>query len=674
MSSSIKKFGPGLGDPNASSEVWGGKGAGLMRMAAEGLPVPPGFTITTEACGIYQKHPEVLMDAIMAEVPEYLTWLEQQFGYMPLLSVRSGARVSMPGMMDTILNVGINRDNLEEWQDRLGTVAGLDCYRRLLMMLGDTALGIPKDEFALSDEVELEEAIAHYETLYSNHGHDLPGALEGQLRCAIEAVFRSWQSPRAVEYRKLENIPDDWGTSVTVQAMVFGNMNDKSCSGVLFSRNPSTGEKGLYGEFLKNAQGEDVVAGTHTPIPVQKMKDMGWVMIYDALQAIASKLETTRRDMQDMEFTVQNGELFMLQTRNGKRSAQAAFRVALDMVDEGLITMDEAIARVKPSQFKVVKRPQIDPKFKDKPMMTGIAGSVGIATGRVALSAKEAVALAQTGEKVILVTHETTPDDIAGMAASVGILTQTGGATSHAAVVARGMDKPCVVGCTDLTFNPCQFGTGDLISIDGATGRVWAGEVPVIEALDGGPVQAFLDRMFEHRGLIEKTTAPKAGACVALGDWLGLSDKQIGAHCHALFELLKAGHSVTLDASFEGDSTDNLIWGIAGASPEAAMMDAIVATLAKGDLTGSFVMGDDKYTKVLKAAGAQDIPTVSTIEELHDAKGMVRLSWQLAQTIGGHTMQTKVFAALRETGLMTAKIMSEPKTRGYAAFTMLGAA
>ncbi len=676
MTASIKRFGAGEGDPTASSEIWGGKGAGLMRMAADGLPVPPGFTITTAACNAYKAHGNVLIDAIMDEVAPQLEWLKAHFGYMPLLSVRSGARVSMPGMMDTILNVGISNANLVEWSDRLNPTAALDSYRRLLMMLGDTALGIHKDEFALSDEVELADAITAYEQVYSKHGFDPPGLLVPQLRAAIEAVFKSWDSDRAKEYRKQNKIPDDWGTSVTIQSMVFGNMNDKSGSGVLFSRNPSTGEPGLYGEFLPNAQGEDVVAGTHTPIPVQQMKAMGWGKVYAELDCIAKSLETTRKDMQDMEFTVQGGTLYMLQTRNGKRSAQAAFRIAHDLHDEGLITYDEMLARITREQFKVIKRPQIDPAFKAKPVMTGIAGSMGVAVGKVVFSSEAAVKHAANGP-VILVATETTPEDIAGMFAAVGILTKTGGATSHAAVVARGMDKPCVVGCTDLLLPgdaAPSFTEGQVISICGATGRVWAVEAPLVVAMDDAGVSAVLDKIMATRNLLEQSSTPKRHAVIPLADWLSCDDKQLAAHFAAVTEVLKNGDWLMLDTNWKAQPEDDLLWGVVTARPESDRLLEIVKQLCKHDLKGAYATGDAKLVGLLTAAGADDVPTVNDVGQLLGATGMVRLSWQMTHALGGDQAMKIVLSSLKATGHTEAHVMSTALPKNYAAFVALGEA
>lgn len=492
-------------DQKTAKKILGGKGAGLVMMAQAGMPVPPGFTITTTVCNelsaMKADKLEIayndVINALMGEVYERDIWLGEQFGYYPLVSVRSGAPISMPGMMDTILNVGLTTKNLKEWEDRLGERATWDSYRRLIQMLGATAFGVPMKRFDLTltdlkKEVgakgdtdltvaDLETLVARYKEVFADEkGFDFPDTRHDQLLAAIKAVFDSWMNPRAIEYRKLNKISASMGTAVNVQAMVFGNMGDDSGTGVLFTRNPSTGENKIMGEFLQNAQGEDVVAGIRTPVNLEKMPELPqpWPEIYEQIKELCADLEYAYVDMVDIEFTVQKGELFLLQSRTGKRSAAAAFQIAVDLVEDEKIDYAEALRRLTPEQYRVVKRPIIDPKFGLKPDVVGLPACPGVVSGKPVFSSDHAV---NCTEPCILVTHETTPDDIAGMNAALGILTQTGGATSHAAVVARAMDKPCVVGCTDLDWN--QLKAASRVTIDGATGQVWVDtEVPVVDS------------------------------------------------------------------------------------------------------------------------------------------------------------------------------------------------
>jgi len=507
------------GDPKSkeAKALLGGKGAGLTMMAQQGLNVPPGFTITTDVCNEWRKlttEPQRVsfMDKLMNDVNEHMEWLDDQFGYRPLVSVRSGAPISMPGMMDTILNVGLTYENIDGWVARIGQRAASDSFRRLIQMLGSTGFGVPMEVFdfqlaRVKKEVgkkadtdltalELDQVSDAYLDAFNAHkGHAFPTTdAEHQLRVAIRAVFDSWMNPRAIEYRKINGISEDMGTAVNVQAMVFGNMGEDSGTGVLFSRDPSTGAKGMMGEFLTNAQGEDVVAGIRTPHNVSKMTQMGpaglaWADTHDQLVKLCADLEVAYKDMVDIEFTVQKGKLFVLQSRSGKRSARAAFQIAVDMVEEGAIDKATALKRLTADQFKVVRRPMIDPKFKVKPDVIGLPACPGVVTGRPVFSSADAV---KATDPVILVTHETDPDDIAGMAKAIGILTQTGGATSHAAVVARAMDKPCIVGCTDLKLTEDGFACKK-VTIDGSTGHVWFGvDVPVIDASDDPAIKTVM--------------------------------------------------------------------------------------------------------------------------------------------------------------------------------------
>lgn len=512
-------------EPTAKKRL-GGKGAALVKMALAGLNVPPGFTIWTNVCNELAActDPDTYdskFAAMFAKVQEHMGWLTEKFGYTPLVSVRSGAPVSMPGMMDTILNVGLTQSNISEWSDRLGMRAALDSQRRLIQMLGSTAYGVPhevfefqlaklKKELCAKSDTDLTAAdlkilvLRYLKAFEENKGFAFPiNDANEQLRAAIKAVFDSWMNDRAVEYRKLNNIDPAMGTAVNVQAMVFGNMGDDSGTGVLFTRDPSTGDKGVMGEFLQNAQGEDVVAGIRTPLPLEEMAklDEKWQGTLVEIIALCKQLETSYRDMVDIEFTVQQGELFVLQSRVGKRSARAAFKIAVDLVHEQMITRDEALGRIKREQFKVMRRPMLDPEFKTPPNVTGLPACPGVVTGKPVYSADDAV---NCSEPCILVTHETTPDDIKGMAAAVGILTQTGGATSHAAVVARAMDKTCVVGTTTLDIAAMQKAGITKVTIDGSTGNVWFEvDVPVIDSSEDPYLKTVVDWAFEKLNAFE---------------------------------------------------------------------------------------------------------------------------------------------------------------------------
>jgi pyruvate,orthophosphate dikinase len=468
-------------------ELLGGKGIGLAEMTQLGVPVPAGFTITTDACRAYMASGGEV-EGLDAEVAEYIERLEERTGKRfgdsedPLLvSVRSGAAVSMPGMMDTILNVGLNDESVEGLARSTGNEEfARDCYRRLIQMFGETVDGIPHESFAVDDTVERAREVYERET-----GHGFPQDAREQLRLAITAVFDSWNSPRAQVYRRTYEIPDDLGTAVNVVQMVFGNKGEDSATGVCFSRNPSTGEQGVYGEFLLNAQGEDVVAGTRTPQPLAELRGQ-MPEAYDQLLETIAALEHHYRDMQDIEFTVEEGRLYLLQTRTAKRTAAAAIKCAVDMTAEGLIEREEAVARIDPAQLDQLLHPRLDPDAEFEVAAHGLNASPGAACGKIVLDSPTAEERGKT-EPVILVRWETSPDDFPGMKQSVGILTAHGGLTSHAAVVARGMGKPCVSGCEGLEIEgkKVRLGgqklkEGDVITIDGGTGHVIVGEVPLV--------------------------------------------------------------------------------------------------------------------------------------------------------------------------------------------------
>jgi len=494
-------------------DLLGGKGANLAEMANLGIRVPPGFTISTEVCTYYTQNGEYPPD-LEEQVRENLKRLEEVTGKKfgdsnsPLLvSVRSGARISMPGMMDTVLNLGLNDKSVEGLAKNTANPRfAYDCYRRLLQMFGNVVLKIPgekfeeiidkkKEEKGVKEDIELtvddlKELVEEFKRLIKEEtGEDFPQDPFKQLMMARDAVFNSWNNKRAIEYRRINKIPEHWGTAVNVQTMVFGNMGTDSATGVGFTRNPATGEKKMYGEYLVNAQGEDVVAGIRTPKPIAELKN-DMPEVYKELEEITDLLEKHYRDVQDFEFTIEKSTLYLLQTRTGKRTAQAAVKIAHDMVEEGLITREEAILRIDPAQIEQLLHRRIDPEAKVEVLAQGLPASPGAATGSVVFTADRAVELANDGKRVILVRRETSPEDIHGMAVAQGILTSRGGMTSHAAVVARGMGKPCVAGCEaikvdekkgEFTVNGMVFKEGDFITIDGTSGRVIKGEVPTIE-------------------------------------------------------------------------------------------------------------------------------------------------------------------------------------------------
>jgi pyruvate, orthophosphate dikinase len=493
----------------------GGKGANLAEMTNAGLPVPPGFTLTTEACNAYierdYQFPEGLWEQTQSAMKDLERELGRTFGAAqnPLLvSVRSGARFSMPGMMDTILNLGLNDDSVQGLAREADPRFAFDCYRRLIQMFGHVVLGIEDEAFedvldnhkrkagAMNDfEIpaeRLQDVVTDYKKIILDHaGEPFPDDPNEQLRKAVVAVFDSWNNRRATDYRNHHGIPHNLGTAVNIQTMVYGNMGDDCATGVAFTRNPSTGEKKIFGEFLVNAQGEDVVAGVRDPLQIEGMSDLPEVSsAFEQLKDIADRLEEHYKDMQDLEFTVQNGRLYMLQTRTGKRTGAAAVKIAIDMVDEGLIDQAEAIQRVEPAQLDQLLHPRIDDSAEKTVFATGLPASPGAASGKAVFDADEAAEMAEQGDDVILVRLETSPDDFHGMMAAQAVLTGRGGMTSHAAVVARGVGKPCVVGATSLTVDyekqelrasGVTVRKGEYITLDGATGEIMLGKVPTIE-------------------------------------------------------------------------------------------------------------------------------------------------------------------------------------------------
>jgi len=501
-------------------DLLGGKGIGLAEMTQLGIPVPAGFTITTDACRAYMASGGEV-EGLVEEVAEHIERLEERTGKRfgdpedPLLvSVRSGAAVSMPGMMDTILNVGLNDESVEGLARSTGNEEfARDCYRRLIQMFGETVDGIPHESFGVDDTVERARETYERET-----GHGFQQDAREQLRLAIDAVFDSWNSPRAQVYRRTYEIPDDLGTAVNVVQMVFGNKGEDSATGVSFSRDPSTGEQGVYGEYLVNAQGEDVVAGIRTPQPLAELQERMPEAYEQLLETIAS-LERHYRDMQDIEFTVEEGRLYLLQTRTAKRTAAAAIKCAVDMTAEGLIERDEAVARIDPTQLDQLLHPRLDPNAEFEVAAQGLNASPGAASGKIVLDADSAEERGKAGEAVILVRWETTPDDIHGLIQAKGVLTAHGGMTSHAAVVARGMGKPCVAGCEGLDIDSRKktvriggnkLREGDVITIDGGTGRVIVGEVPLVPPAINEDFETILEWADDRRRLKIRANADNA--------------------------------------------------------------------------------------------------------------------------------------------------------------------
>lgn len=523
-------------------ELLGGKGANLAEMTKLGLPVPQGFTISTEACTQYYEDDRQINDEIQAQINEHIVKMEEitgkKFGDLenPLLvSVRSGARASMPGMMDTILNLGLNEEVVDVVAKKTGNERwAWDCYRRFIQMYSDVVMEVGKKYFEeLIDEMkakkgvtedvdltaeDLKELASQFKAEYKEKiGAEFPTDPKEQLMGAVKAVFRSWDNPRANVYRRDNDIPYSWGTAVNVQEMAFGNWSDESGTGVAFTRDPATGEKKLMGEFLMNAQGEDVVAGVRTPMPIAKMAEI-MPEVFDQFKSVCSTLENHYRDMQDMEFTIQDRKLFMLQTRNGKRTAQAALKIACDLVDEGMRTEEEAVAMIDPRNLDTLLHPQFDSAALKAatPMGKGLGASPGAACGKVVFTADDAVTWHEKGEKVVLVRLETSPEDITGMKAAQGILTVRGGMTSHAAVVARGMGTCCVSGCGDIVMDEANkqftlggktFAEGDYISIDGSTGNIYDGIIPTVDAVIAGEFERIMSWADKYRVLKVRTNA-----------------------------------------------------------------------------------------------------------------------------------------------------------------------
>ncbi|MBR5145054.1 MAG: pyruvate, phosphate dikinase [Clostridia bacterium] len=574
MSKYVYMFSEGNG---SMRELLGGKGANLAEMSNLGLPVPQGFTITTEVCTKYYNEGQVLSDDVKEQIFEALAKIEAMSGKKlgglenPLLvSVRSGARASMPGMMDTILNLGLNDEVVEVVANLTNNPRfAYDSYRRFIQMFSDVVMEVPKSNYErLIDKMkeekgvkldteldadDLKELTKQFKAYYKSvKGVDFPQDPKEQLMAAVLAVFRSWDNPRAIYYRRMNDIPSSWGTAVNVQSMVFGNMGDDCGTGVAFTRNPSTGEKKLYGEYLMNAQGEDVVAGIRTPLSIQELANQN-PEVFEQFNNICKILEEHYKDMQDMEFTIEKGKLYMLQTRNGKRTAVAALKIAIDLVNEGKLTEQEALMKIEPKQLDTLLHPQFDvAELKAAtPITAGLPASPGAACGKAYMTAEKAIAAAAKGEKVLIVRLETSPEDIEGMAVSQGVLTARGGMTSHAAVVARGMGTCCVAGCGDLVVdeeNNCfsikgkVFHEGDVLSLDGSTGNVYDGAIKTVEASTGGDFGVIMGWADKYRSLKVRTNADTpndAAVAVKFGaEGIGLCRTEHMSRTPRMFRLL----------------------------------------------------------------------------------------------------------------------------------------
>jgi pyruvate,orthophosphate dikinase len=683
-----------------AKKILGGKAASLVSMTAAGMNVPPAFTITTEVCNEYlnASSKDGFITGLMGGIDPHVAWLDSKFSHPPLVSVRSGAPISMPGMMDTILNVGLTTENITFWENRIGERAAWDSYRRLIQMMGATAFGIDmalfdgalaeckkvngvtEDTDLTTDNLKL--LVKAYKAIFTNiTKQPFPDLFSEQLKAAVVAVFNSWNNPRAIEYRKINKIDGSMGTAVTVQAMVFGNMGEDCGTGVLFTRNPSTGENEVYGEFLTNAQGEDVVAGIRTPLNIHEMEKLGgaWVDTYSEIETICEKLEDAYRDMVDIEFTVQQGELFILQSRVGKRSAMAAFEIAVGLVNEGVIKKDEALSRLTRDQFKTVRRPMIDPSWSQKADVRGLPACPGVAVGVPVFSAAAAVA---STVPCVLVTHETDPDDIAGMKAAVGIVTATGGATSHAAVVARAMDKPCVVGCTDLSMDAAK--KAKKITLDGSTGKIWFDEdVPVVDSSSSTAVKTVMDWCMEAGGFVRQETMDMEVEGIPhrimVAHWWGdndvlemLLDSLAERQDRHLITLdLRGPHELVpksdllLENCFgeEHGSIGKTIWG--------GYLDAQLS--ARKDLAGLTLIGSAmKSVDMLKCGYMTLGGEAKTVADLLSGHASTMSQDFVEKVLGGEQAKQTLLAMMEKQGIKLSTVQ-EAVPPDYAAFTVLAA-
>ena len=697
MSKQIYTFKQGYADGSASmSDLLGGKGAHLAEMASLGLPVPHGVTIPTTFCAGYYSQPEAAREGyVAAYVDQHLMpalWaIEQSMGYMPLLAVRSGSKLSMPGMMDTLLNVGMSREALPLWTARLGENAALDCYQRFIAMYAETALGqeaawfkarkasLLTKLYGLKEppltEEKMRGSIKHMRKLVEKYETRIEGvdlSLRSQLVAAVVAVCASWFSPRAVAYRKKYGIADTLYTAVTIQAMVFGNRNEQSCSGVLFTRCPATGNSKLMGEFLPNAQGEDVVAGTRTPLSLEALAE--WSPSIDAeLRGYAKQMEQHYGDMQDMEFTVENGRLWVLQTRTGKRSTRAKFRIAHDLLMEGVVTEEGVASRISGDEYFNLSVMSVAPEFKVEPTVTGFGGSVGVGIGKAVFTSEAAIA---ASEPVLLIREETAPSDVPGMDAAAGILTSQGGQTSHAAVVARAMNKPCVVGITAMTVyknravistpqGEIEIPEGAMVSICGSTGRVWVGtEVPVSGGADEY-AEMLLEKLSEKETkrmtLNEWALAPQRDA------WVDTLDIQSVEEAHLLLSVLEYTAAVggakrmILDLSRVTDmaAEENPLHMLAGPeTPQFEASDPVLQAMignAYPELEKQAVvvlperLSNTAMPGLLRTAGWSLAGPVKTVGELMSAK-YATLTPEFFTSVGGEKVANELLEILKAAG------------------------
>lgn len=645
-------------------ELLGGKGANLAEMTKLGLPVPQGFTISTEACTQYYEDGRQINDEIQSQINEYITKMEEITGKKfgdnenPLLvSVRSGSRASMPGMMDTILNLGLNEEVVDVVAKKTGNERwAWDCYRRFIQMYSDVVMEVGKkyfeelidkmkEEKGVTQDVDLtaddlKELASQFKAEYkAKIGSDFPSDPKEQLMGAVKAVFRSWDNPRANVYRRDNDIPYSWGTAVNVQEMAFGNWSDESGTGVAFTRDPATGEKKLMGEFLMNAQGEDVVAGVRTPMPIEKMNEI-MPEVFKQFNEVCSTLENHYRDMQDMEFTIQDRKLFMLQTRNGKRTAQAALKIACDLVEEGMRTEEEAVAMIDPRNLDTLLHPQFDAKAikAATPAGKGLGASPGAACGKIVFTADDAVAWAEKGEKVVLVRLETSPEDITGMKSAQGILTVRGGMTSHAAVVARGMGTCCVSGCGDIKMDEANkkfelagktYKEGDYISIDGSTGNIYDGIIPTVDATIAGEFGKLMEWADKYRVLKVRTNADTPADAKKARE-LGAEGIGLCRTEHMFFELDRIGAFREMICS---DTVEEREAALAKIEPmQQADFEALYEALEGCPVTirfldpplHEFVPTDEADIKALADAQGKSVETIKNIiDSLHEFNPMM---------------------------------------------------
>lgn len=672
MDGKIYTFGYGTNVGDASmKDLLGSKGANLAEMSNMDLPVPPGFTITTDVCRQYRAldagdhRLQFIDEYYMNQIEPALNELIEHVGHCPLLSIRSGAADSMPGMMDTLLNIGMTTTNMGEWETRLGYVAAMDCRRRQFEMYASTVLDldyavadikklVAKSKYGLKEvPANIYDSVVHVEKLVGKYKQSIhmPNTLEEQVIRSIRAVFDSWDSERAIEYREMHGIDNELGTAVTIQQMVFGNLNAGSASGVYFTRDPATGERKPYGDFVTGGQGEDVVAGTHETLDLMDMKKWN-VEALDALLVIGNELEAHYEDMVDTEFTIENGVLWMLQVRVGKREAKAAFRIAHDLYYENVITKQEAIEMVSADQYKALKKIRVDLEEIPTPDFVGIKAGGSLTVGRPVFSSAEAKELGPH-EPVILVRDETTPEDFGGMAASVGILTRTGGTTSHAAVVGRSLEKHCVVGCLDL---PQDLSHVPAITINGSTGEVWLQALPLIIGGKDEFAEIVLGWATEGAVLrIELDDDNVEGNCIILGD-MRLDEMVSGMQ--ALIE--KSFSRVFIDVSIPGSemrSEDSLLWNLTGEMANPALSELeLRVTCLNGEITikglkgRAVLIAPPAAAQKLREGGWSVVSVVDSVETLLQSDGVVDVKPELIEQVGSSETAAALIATMIKAG------------------------